>query len=295
MKLELIKPGRYLLAVSGGVDSMVLLDVLRLAPEIELSVAHFDHGIRPDSYKDARLVEEVCTQYQVPYFKEVAELGPDVSEAMAREARYAFLQGLMQEHHFDGLITAHHADDIIETALINTIRGTGWRGYVAMQTNTNVIRPLQNLSKGEIITYAKERGLTWREDSTNADTTYLRNYLRLNVLQGANEEREQLKEIVKKQESLEGELRSLLSEVVESLKNEQGEVKRYEFIMLPYDIACEVVRELLDMLEDRPEISRALIERMVRFIKTAQLQKRLELGHGWFLQAELRSVAFCKY
>jgi tRNA(Ile)-lysidine synthase len=87
-----LSPGKYVAAVSGGVDSMVLLDLLRNIPDVELIVAHFDHGIRPDSAEDRQLVERVCAQYGVAFEYAEGHLGKKASEATARAARYSFLR-----------------------------------------------------------------------------------------------------------------------------------------------------------------------------------------------------------
>src|SRR5688572_12503510 len=87
-----LEPGKYVVAVSGGVDSMVLLDVLTQYPQLELVVAHFEHGIRPDSGKDFRLVKAAAKKYKLPFAAAHGNLGPTVSEATARKARYEFLE-----------------------------------------------------------------------------------------------------------------------------------------------------------------------------------------------------------
>src|SRR5438309_11792005 len=96
MELQ-IMPGKYVLAVSGGVDSMVLLDLLAAQPGIELIVAHFDHGIREDADADRQLVEAAATRYGLPFVAARGQLGAQASEATAREARYRFLQQVRQE------------------------------------------------------------------------------------------------------------------------------------------------------------------------------------------------------
>src|SRR5690606_5271626 len=103
-----IRPGKYVVAVSGGVDSMVLLDLLRQKPKLELIVAHFDHGIRPDSAEDRKLVQRVAKHYDLPFVYAEGKLGPKASEALAREARYAFLRRVQAEQGAEAIITAHH-------------------------------------------------------------------------------------------------------------------------------------------------------------------------------------------
>ena len=105
---------KRVVAVSGGVDSVVLLDML--ADEgVNIVVAHFDHGIRPDSAADAWFVKALAARYGVEYIGKREELGADASEELARERRYAFLHEVAQKHHAK-LVTAHHLDDLIERA-----------------------------------------------------------------------------------------------------------------------------------------------------------------------------------
>lgn len=166
---------RYVVAVSGGVDSVVLLDMLAKQKQ-QLVVAHFDHGIRDDSAQDAEFVRRLAAAYGVPYETKREELGARASEDYARERRYGFLRDIAKKHNAM-IVTAHHSDDIIETVAINMSRGTGWRG-LAVLDNSHIYRPLLSMTKAEIIGYAKANGLKWHEDSTNASNKYLRNQLR---------------------------------------------------------------------------------------------------------------------
>src|SRR5690606_41547248 len=110
-------------AVSGGIDSVVLLDMLSHVPGLKLVVTHFDHGIRPDSAQDAVFVEELAAHYGLPFETKRVELGTKASEELARRHRYAFLRDVAARYNAK-IITAHHADDVIETVAINHIRGT---------------------------------------------------------------------------------------------------------------------------------------------------------------------------
>ena len=116
---------RYIVAVSGGIDSVVLLDLMSRT-EKDLVVAHFDHGIREDSASDARFVEALADKYKIQFVCQREKLGSGASEELARQRRYEFLRGVAAD--FDGMIvTAHHREDIIETVAMNLTRGSRWR------------------------------------------------------------------------------------------------------------------------------------------------------------------------
>lgn len=165
-----------ILAVSGGIDSVVMLDYLVNNCDEELLVAHFDHGIRQNSRDDAEFVERLAGQYKLPFVCGHAKLGAGCSEATAREARYSFLRSLARKNNAT-ICIAHHADDIIESVIINCLRGTGWRGLAPMQT-ADIERPLRAWRKNEIYRYATEHNLRFRQDPTNVEDEYLRNRVR---------------------------------------------------------------------------------------------------------------------
>src|SRR5688572_18243464 len=170
-----LSPGKYVVAVSGGVDSMVLLDLLRERPKLELIVAHFDHGIRKESARDRKLVQRIAKSYDLPFFYAEGNLGPKAGEALAREARYAFLRKIQEEQGAKAIITAHHQDDMLETAIMNLLRGTGRRGLSSLKSRKELVRPMLEWTKKGIREYAEERDLVWAEDVTNDDERYLRN------------------------------------------------------------------------------------------------------------------------
>jgi tRNA(Ile)-lysidine synthase len=174
--------GSYVVAVSGGVDSVALLHMLARRPGLKLTVAHYDHGIRPDSAEDRRHVQYFARAHGLPFVYETGQLGSDASEATARRARYDFLHRVRQASGAGAVITAHHQDDLLETIILNLLRGTGRRGLSSLKSTDVVKRPLLHLPKNELLRYAAEQGLVWREDSTNADPRYLRNYIRHNIL-----------------------------------------------------------------------------------------------------------------
>jgi tRNA(Ile)-lysidine synthase len=274
-----MKPGKYVVAVSGGVDSMALLHALTQAADVELVVAHFEHGIRPDSMDDLQLVQQAAAQYDVPFAYAHGNLGAGVSEAAARTARYAFLRQVQQEHAADAIVTAHHEDDLLETALLNLLRGTGRKGLSSLRSTDILVRPLLGISKRAITEYAEANGLVWHEDSTNSDDRYLRNYLRHRIIPGMTaEQRAQLLQAIHGTGRLNDAIDAALQEYTVD-----ATVARRWFIMLPHVVATEVMAGWLR--SHNAVFDRKNIERLVIFAKTAQPGKVADVDKHWQLHA----------
>ena len=184
MKIILESNQTYVVAVSGGVDSVVLLDMLVQSADsdYDLIVAHFDHGIRPNSSRDALFVKKLAKEYGLDFITERAELGPQASEATARTARYRFLREVMRCRKARAVITAHHLDDFFETVVMNFHRGCHRRGLVSLKSEACLLRPLLRLERQKIVDYAQKRRLAWIEDPSNDNLKYLRNYIRHKIM-----------------------------------------------------------------------------------------------------------------
>jgi tRNA(Ile)-lysidine synthase len=147
MDLQITIPvGTYIVAVSGGVDSVVLLHLLSKT-DCKLVVAHFDHGIRHNSHDDAAFVKSLAASYGLAYEEEKANLGPSASEDTARKARYAFLRRVTNTYHAKAIATAHHQDDVIETSIINILRGTGRN---MLNKKSTLYRPRKPLEQNSV-------------------------------------------------------------------------------------------------------------------------------------------------
>ncbi len=265
----IVAPSKYVVAVSGGVDSMVLLHVLAQQPGLQLIVAHMDHGIREDSTTDRELVASTAQRYGLPFVYAEAVLGPAASEESARKARYAFLHTVRCEHAATAIITAHHQDDVIETAILNMGRGTGWRGLISLADTTTVRRPLLGVSKQEMVAYATAHTLEWREDSTNSDTRYRRNYIRQHIVAHMSaQDRQQLLAIQGRVRHIQPELDSILAALLATHQSTEG-LNRQWCIMLPHAVAREVLAAWLRQAGLR-QFQRSTIERLVVAAKTAR-------------------------
>ncbi len=182
---------RILLAISGGVDSVVLAWLLK-AWGVDFALAHCNFQLRAaESDQDAIFVRQLAQQLQRPYFEvrfqteQEAVKHKSSIQATARVLRYNWLEKIRQAENYRYIATAHHSDDNIESLLLNLIHGSGIRGLhgiLPKQVDLHIIRPLLFASKAAIQTYAKQESLKFREDSSNASSKYTRNRLRHEVL-----------------------------------------------------------------------------------------------------------------
>ncbi len=189
---NLLRPSdRVLIAVSGGVDSVVLLDLLHhMAHPMSLSLAigHINHAMRGKAADDdQQFVRELSQQYDIPYFDTKLDPKhwdePGNRQAKARELRYEALQGWAKQHEFNLIATAHQADDQAETVLARLVRGAGLDGLAGISSKRgNIIRPLLTIPRTEIEEYAKQHRLQWHEDGSNQSLHYSRNRIRHQVM-----------------------------------------------------------------------------------------------------------------
>lgn len=259
---------KYIVAVSGGVDSMVLLDMMVRSGDNELIVAHFDHGIRTDSHLDEQLVRETAASHGLIYETKRESLGKGASEALARERRYAFLRSLAKKYGAT-IVTAHHLDDLVETVAINMTRGTGWRGLAAL--DSDVVRPLIDHEKSALLAYARRNNIAWREDSTNLSDAYLRNRLRSEAKLLHSEHKRELRALHAHQKALKQEI----AKEVKGLIGSGPWYSRYFFTHLPASVAYECLRELTNGKLTRPQLAR-----LHHAIKVAKPNSTFEAGEG---------------
>lgn len=177
------KDEKILLAVSGGLDSIVMANLF-LEEKIDVSIAHCNFHLRgEESDGDEVFVMKWADKHGINCFVKSFDLGDGSIQLEARNARYHWFGELITEHKLDKIATAHHLNDSFETVLINLSRGTGIKGVTGISAKSNsVIRPLLFASKEELHSYAIDVGLEWREDSSNSKTDYDRNLIRHNVI-----------------------------------------------------------------------------------------------------------------
>ncbi len=216
--------GKILLAVSGGVDSVVLAHLCRQAM-LDISLAHCNFNLRgEESEGDETFVMELGDALEVEVFIESFETEAysrekKISVQMAaRDLRYNWFKELRDTLQFDYVFTAHHANDNLETVLINFIRGTGLEGLTGIpDVNEFVIRPLLPFTRQEIEDYAHAQNLKWREDSSNESVKYFRNKVRLEVIPKLLELNPQLLESFAKTRSYLQESSELIEDYVSAI------------------------------------------------------------------------------
>ncbi|HEX4662447.1 MAG TPA: tRNA lysidine(34) synthetase TilS [Candidatus Saccharimonadales bacterium] len=275
------------MAVSGGVDSIVLLDLLRRQPGLQLIVAHVNHGIRDGSAeRDAEFVRQVAAKLELPFELHTAQLGPDASEETARVTRYNFLRLICKKYQAT-LVTAHHQDDLIETMIINLLRGTGWRGLTSLRSTASVRRPLLGRTKKEIIAYATTHQLRWFDDETNDDRTYLRNDVRHRLLPGMRAIDPKLDETLLAMHQDQLRLRAAIEvEVATILDLTQPYLSRYQLIMWPDEVALECLQTLIAAVCGRRLLT-SQAQRALLFAKSGRVEAVMQPA-GW---AKLRTTA----
>ena len=187
--LSVSKTSKILLAVSGGIDSMVLMDML-YRHGYNISIAHCNFCLRgKESDEDKLFVEKISFKYKKQFYskefttKEYSIQNKISFQMAARVLRYEWFDLLKEKYDFDFICTAHHHDDSVETFLINLIRGTGISGLHGIKGIVcSLIRPMSMCSKKDIIDYANKYGIIYREDSSNKDDKYVRNKIRNKII-----------------------------------------------------------------------------------------------------------------
>lgn len=271
------KEERVLCAVSGGTDSMALLHYL-WKQGCRVTAATFDHGIRPTSGEDVAFVQNWCREREIPCVtgrgdvpREAKQSGQTLEEA-ARRLRYAFLERAAREQGISCIATAHNADDQAETVLLRLLRGTGLKGLGGIPPRRgNIIRPLLAVTREEIEAYCAKNAIDHREDETNSDTAYTRNFIRHEIMPRLKEKNPDLPHtLCRTAESLRQDNRFLeqaAEQAAQGLLRREGNeisVPVKELLALPEPVGLRLVGRMSCMLDDEVILShdqrRALLE-----------------------------------
>jgi tRNA(Ile)-lysidine synthase len=184
-KISSLKHSKFLIALSGGVDSMVLANLF-LKNNLSFSVAHCNFNLRAkESDDDEKFIFDWSTENEIECYiskfntTDYCKKNKFGIQEGARNLRYEWFNELKNLHDFDYIVTAHHLDDQIETYLINSMRGSGLNGLIGItEKNESLLRPLLKILKNDILVYAKSNNIDFREDSSNSKNDYFRNMIR---------------------------------------------------------------------------------------------------------------------
>lgn len=278
---------KKILAVSGGVDSMVLLDFfVKNYEKSDIIVMHFNHGTRESCKDDEEFVRKCCKNYNISIEVGYGKLGENVSEEKAREKRYEFFREIRDK--YDGeIVVAHHIDDLIESIVINFLRGTGWRG-VAVMNNSEIYRPFISekcWSKKDILEYAGKNQIVFREDPTNSSEKYLRNRIRKKVREIPEEKKREIFRIYQRQIKFSKEI----SEIVREIVGDFGKIFPKDlFSNEENEVNLEILREILrknNINCTRPQLKDAL-----NAIKNYNSGKKFNLPEDRFFVVRKKEV-----
>ena len=184
-----LKENKFLLAHSGGVDSSVLFDLF-LKLDLQFGLVHCNFNLRGnESEDDFNFVKEIADSNKKIFFYKkfntikYSTLNKKSIQLSARELRYSWFLEILEKENYKYIVTAHHLNDQLETFLINSSRGSGLKGIIGIPSkNNNLLRPLLIFSKDKILDYAKKNKIKWREDSSNKENKYLRNFIRNKII-----------------------------------------------------------------------------------------------------------------
>lgn len=283
------------IAVSGGVDSMVLLDKVRASNHYQsLYVLHVNHQLREASRAEAQMIERYCKRYNITYLmKVIPEDTFDLSKSIQKEARnerYEYFDQMLKKHQIDVLLTAHHQDDQTETIFFRLMTNRYHFQPVKMeqvvfQEEYKIIRPLLNTKKQTIIDYARKHHVPYMDDATNYENKYSRNTIRnevLPVIRQSGFHQERLLDL--------GDYMEDVSDLVSRTASCYSEdIARG---MLRRTIVCNenplVVRQLLLNLIHKHfsyyEVSKLQLDEIIRVAKSEAVHASFEITPGWHIQ-----------
>lgn len=290
---------KILVAVSGGVDSVVLLHLLKgVVPELGpgIEVVHMDHGIRPESGRDAQFVEDLCGQWGIPCHllsrnvTELARQNKTSLETAGRDARREAFTRLATAVGADFIALAHHRDDQVETFLMRLFRGSGLSGLACMPEVQGLFwRPLLHYSRRQILDYAQQHHLLWVEDSSNQDTVFTRNRVRQKLMPQIDAvhplAREHIALTVQQFQAEEDYWRTTVTEAFENVLESCSDglrMQRLKLIDLHPALRLRVYREGLRQVRgDLQRIESVHLQAIEAMLIGTRSQLQVDLPGGW--------------
>ena len=233
-ELSFLNKSKLLVCVSGGVDSMVLINLLKKL-NYDVSIAHCNFNLRNDeSDLDEEFVKNYAFSNSIPFFSKsfVTQLRKHSMQMAARNLRYKWFYNILKTEKLDYIITAHHLDDSLETFILNLSRASGIEGLTGIkQLNDVIARPLLVFSKNEILNYAKANSIKWREDSTNKKNNYQRNQIRNEIIPLLKKLHPNFLDQSKKTMTFLKESNLIIDNYIQNIKNENFTLKDDEIII----------------------------------------------------------------
>lgn len=305
---------RVLLAVSGGVDSMVLLNIMKDLSGIagfEIGVAHINHQLRRDSHRDLMFVEEECRRLNIPFYgRDIYIFGGSKSrrrslEQAAREERYNALFSIAEEFNYNLIATAHTKSDQAETLLMRIISGTSIKSLsgILVKRDGKIIRPLLCLTRTEVLEYAKGHNIRFVEDSTNSDTRYLRNKVRLQLIpfikSGFNPAVEDaLSTLAEDAANLRGILTEELSKFTKIVSfNDDCSIARFDrndFLRIPQELRRYFILEIISRMDVSKRIDSENIRSAIELILNSKGSRFYRLSTDFVVRCEYDQVSIGK-
>ncbi len=283
------KKTTLIVAVSGGVDSVVLLHLLLpLAVKFnwELIVAHLDHKLRKESGLDLKFVSSLASQLNLEFIskkvdvKKIAKQQKKTIEEAGRDARYDFFNKLSDKYKKSIIVIAHNADDQLETVVMNWLRGSALRGLTGMKTiNKKIWRPLLGLEKKELIDFSKKYKLKFREDKSNKDLYYTRNKIRHILLPKLEQLNKSFKKVVLRNADVLSGLEDFVDKQVKAavikikLKKSKNSVSFQVklFLKLHKFIQSELLLYIIELIKgDRQDIKRVHLKEIYKVIDSSK-------------------------
>ena len=255
--------------------------LLAMYAHTDIIVAHVDHGTRKSSAEDADFVHQKCQELGVKFYETKLELGEGVSEELARKKRYEFLKTI-QEKEGGILCTAHHLDDVLESIAINLIRGTGWRGLTPFYGD-ELVRPfiISKMWKRDVLKFAGEQNICFRQDPTNYEADYLRNRVRRKMAELDETARVDIINLFEKQNELRGKIEKIVTELAKQTVVGKSFHKKELFLTADEKMALEVLREIC--LMHGYSLTRKQLGDFLLAIKAYAPHKRFNLPKNHFV------------
>ncbi len=283
------KGSKIVLGVSGGPDSVCLLDIfvkIQKTYALELIIAHVNYGLRgKDSERDEKFVRDLANKYNLTIeILKVPKLNTkNISENYLRDLRYDFFEKIRQQYKFDLIAVAHNSDDQVETFLMRLLRGSGLQGLSGMKYKSGkIIRPLLSTTRQEILEYLNETNRTYRTDRTNAKNLFLRNKIRNKLLPFLEKNfNPQIKQTVFTATTSIAEDSSFIADAVEKLASKQLELSAKKILSLHPALQRRLLLHYIEQQKlDLKDIEATHIEEILKALKSTKGKNQIVIFKG---------------